>query len=695
MAYKTPGVYVEEITTLAPSVVAVETAIPAFIGYTETATDGAGGNLRFVPTRVKSLLEYQTFFGGDFVPTTYQVVVDVPAGNAVGAVSPRNAANTERRYRLFNCVRHYYANGGGPCYIVSVGSYADAPALGTAAPPAGLAGGLARVEPLDDPTLLVFPDGVSLSAADMGSLQVAALAQCEKLQDRFVIMDVCQGDQPISPTMNPIADFRQNVGTNSLKYGAAYYPWVRTIYEPEVHFRQLRLVNTATPPVPIPDTAPPPIPNNSIDGLTADPAINALVPAVRTADATVGTIVSAVVLTGMNPAGTLTLSRANFAQMSNHYTTLLDALRQLPGTATDADVRQRFTNLLLLPRALALALRTLETTAGLPPAVTLAITDLRGDTDLRATISGLVAYEKNAGVMTGVSATRAVGDVATDYASLNGSDWILPNANVGVIAASADVFTAPTLRATALNASTALRRFFDPLAAAVLSLFSASEFLANEAETQLFARHPVFGDILSQVARTMVLLPPSGAVAGVYAAVDRTRGVWKAPANVSLADVSGVAVKVNDQIQEDLNVTSTGKSVNVIRAFTGKGSLIWGARTLAGNDNEWRYVPVRRFFNMAEESIKKASEPFVFEPNDRGTWVRVRAMIENFLTVQWRQGALAGAVTQQAFFVKVGLGETMTAQDILEGRMIVEVGMAVVRPAEFIILRFAHKMQTS
>jgi phage tail sheath protein FI len=193
----------------------------------------------------------------------------------------------------------------------------------------------------------------------------------------------------------------------------------------------------------------------------------------------------------------------------------------------------------------------------------------------------------------------------------------------------------------------------------------------------------------------MVLLPPSGAVAGVYAAVDRTRGVWKAPANVSLADVSSVAVKVNDQIQEDLNVTSTGKSVNVIRAFAGKGLLIWGARTLAGNDNEWRYVPVRRFFNMAEESIKKASEPFVFEPNDRGTWVRVRAMIENFLTVQWRQGALAGAVTQQAFFVKVGLGETMTAQDILEGRMIVEVGMAVVRPAEFIVLRFAHKMQTS
>src|SRR5262245_30508289 len=683
MAYKTPGVYVEEITTLAPSVVAVETAIPAFIGYTERATDDGGNDLKLVPKRIKSLLEYRSFFGGDFVPATYQVVLDTAAGNAVGKVSPQNAAGAERRYRLFNCVRHYYANGGGPCYIVSVGSYADAPALGTAT--TGLLGGLTSVAPVDDPTLLVFPDSVSLSVTEMGSLQVAALAQCELLQDRFVIMDLCQGDQPASPTLDPIANFRQNVGTNSLKYGAAYYPWVRTIYTPDVHFRQLALVTPAAVP----------IPNTTIDSLTGNAVLDALVPAVRTADGTVGTIVSAVNLTGMTNPGALTLTRANFPQLTNQFTTLRDRLRQLSATAPDADVRQRFGNLLVLARAIALGLRTLDTAAGLPATLTLAIADLRADTDLRATISGLVAYEKNAGVMSAVSATRAVADVATDYASLNGSDWIKPNANVGAIAASADVFTGANLRETALNAGVALRKFFDPLAAAMLSLFSAADFLAGEAEKLLFAKHPVFGDILSQVIRTMVVLPPSGAVAGVYAAVDRTRGVWKAPANVSLADVSSVAVKVNDQMQADLNVTSTGKSVNAIRVFAGKGVLIWGARTLAGNDNEWRYVPVRRFFNMAEESIKKATEPFVFEPNDRGTWVRVRAMIENFLTVQWRQGALAGAVPAQAFFVKVGLGETMTAQDILEGRMIVEVGLAVVRPAEFIILRFAHKMQTS
>ena len=98
---------------------------------------------------------------------------------------------------------------------------------------------------------------------------------------------------------------------------------------------------------------------------------------------------------------------------------------------------------------------------------------------------------------------------------------------------------------------------------------------------------------------------------------------------------------------------------------------------------------------MVEESTKKASEPFVFEPNDANTWVKVRGMIENFLILQWRAGALAGAKAEHAFYVKVGLGQTMTAQDILEGRMIVEIGMAVVRPAEFIILRFSHKMQQS
>ena len=203
-----------------------------------------------------------------------------------------------------------------------------------------------------------------------------------------------------------------------------------------------------------------------------------------------------------------------------------------------------------------------------------------------------------------------------------------------------------------------------------------------------------YNTIKTEIGFMPLPLPPSSTMAGIYARVDSDRGVWKAPANVSLNYVVRPTIQISHEDQRDLNVdTVAGKSVNAIRSFTGKGTLVWGARTLAGNDNEWRYVSVRRFFNMAEESIKKATEQFVFEPNDKNTWVRVKAMINNFLTAQWRAGALAGPTPEKAFYVNIGLGETMTAVDILEGNMIVEIGMAVVRPAEFIILKFSHKMQ--
>jgi phage tail sheath protein FI len=217
-----------------------------------------------------------------------------------------------------------------------------------------------------------------------------------------------------------------------------------------------------------------------------------------------------------------------------------------------------------------------------------------------------------------------------------------------------------------------------------------------ELENELASAFPVYKSILTGINNTMTGMPPSGAVAGVYAMVDRTRGVWKTPANVSLNYVIEPVTTFRQTELDALNIdTTSGKSINAIRSFFGKGTLIYGGRTLAGNDNEWRYVSVRRFFNMVEESVKKATEQFVFEPNDANTWVKVQAMIENFLLVLWRQGAMQGAKPEHAFYVAVGLGKTMTALDILEGRMNIEIGMAVVRPAEFIILKFSHKMVES
>ncbi|WP_437322477.1 phage tail sheath family protein [Sorangium sp. So ce394] len=203
-----------------------------------------------------------------------------------------------------------------------------------------------------------------------------------------------------------------------------------------------------------------------------------------------------------------------------------------------------------------------------------------------------------------------------------------------------------------------------------------------------------YQQVKARLAAERVVLPPSAAVAGIYASVDRDRGVWKAPANVSVAAVIGPVLKITSEAQDALNVDPTaGKSINAVRAFTGKGTIVWGARTLAGNDNEWRYISVRRLFIMIEESARKATSFAVFEPNDMTTWLKVKGMIESFLYGLWERGALAGASPAAAYFVNVGLGKTMTNQDILEGRMIVEIGIAAVRPAEFLVLRFSHKMQ--
>ncbi|UKB82424.1 phage tail sheath family protein [Chryseobacterium sp. MEBOG06] len=222
--------------------------------------------------------------------------------------------------------------------------------------------------------------------------------------------------------------------------------------------------------------------------------------------------------------------------------------------------------------------------------------------------------------------------------------------------------------------------------------------LRNEDATYLSDLKKSDSDLYNRAKKLIeskrVVLAPSSAMAGVYAKVDSTAGVFKAPANVGLNYVVAPTVKISHEDQDKLNVDpAAGKSINAIRTFTGKGTLVWGARTLDGNSNEWKYVSVRRFFSMVEESVKKATERFVFEPNTANTWVRVQTMIENFLDQQWRDGALAGSKPEEAYYVSVGLNKTMSAQDILEGRMNIEIGMAAVRPAEFIVLRFSHKLQ--
>lgn len=211
----------------------------------------------------------------------------------------------------------------------------------------------------------------------------------------------------------------------------------------------------------------------------------------------------------------------------------------------------------------------------------------------------------------------------------------------------------------------------------------------------LIALSPQYNMLLNEQANSLNLLPPSAAMAGVYTTVDNNRGVWKAPANVSLNSVIAPAVNITHGEQEDLNVTPQGKSINAIRTFVGEGTLVWGARTLDGNSLDWRYINVRRTMIMLEESVKLATKAYVFEPNVANTWVTIKSMIRNFLTGIWKRGGLAGAVPDDAFAIFCGLGETMTPDDILEGIMRVTVLVAISRPAEFIEITFQQQMQKS
>ncbi|KVN28373.1 phage tail sheath family protein [Burkholderia ubonensis] len=182
------------------------------------------------------------------------------------------------------------------------------------------------------------------------------------------------------------------------------------------------------------------------------------------------------------------------------------------------------------------------------------------------------------------------------------------------------------------------------------------------------------------------LIPPSAAMAGVYCKVDLTRGVWKAPANITLQGGVWPQYAVTDDLQGQY---TKGSALNMIRVFNNGGTTVWGARTCEDSDS-WRYISVRRLFNSAERDIKAAMKSAVFEPNSQPTWELSRSAIVNYLYRLYRQGALVGATENEAYFVDVGKDVTMTMDEINQGKMIIKVGMAAVRPAEFIILQFTQ-----
>ena len=205
-----------------------------------------------------------------------------------------------------------------------------------------------------------------------------------------------------------------------------------------------------------------------------------------------------------------------------------------------------------------------------------------------------------------------------------------------------------------------------------------------------------YSTIINQVLAGANILPPSGAMAGVITNADNQVGPWQAPANISIVGASSLPISLSESQQMNLNIDAvSGKSINAIRFFNGIGVLVWGSRTLEGNSQDWKYIQVRRTMTFLEQSCKLACHPYVFQPNDKNTWEAVKSMISSFLTSVWKNGGLMGATPSEAFSVACGLGTTMTGDDVLNGLMTVVVRVALIRPAEFIVLTFQQQMPVS
>lgn len=635
--YQTPGVYVEEIPKLPPSVAQVATAIPAFIGYTEKAQEIAPGDLDGKPKKISSLVEFELFYGYGPAPDVTEINID-SNNNFI-------SATVSNKFFLYDSLRMYFANGGGDCFIVSIGNYQV-----TSMSDTDFTDGIKELEKEDDPTIILFPDAVALGDSEIAAVQQAALSQCGTLMDRVGLFDV-KLDDPNGVT------FRNNIGINNLSYGAVYSPWLKVALPKKIQYPDV--VNIKKAGV-----------NTTIDGLSTDPDVLALITEVEQAYADLENI-SNKTQSLAPPNGVMGDVFAGLESdlvSSNDNPNLIKVFEFIYSIGGLINEYLNGPDVLTLPDLL--------------NDVTYSITDLD---ELFALVRAL-ELEANGDLSISPDLDIAAMFPPATWPQVDGASVGTPL--LGGTAVLEDK------RIIALNY---LRTYFTEISKIYYSKFvDAAINYTKTKDDALALGFPVYQTILTGIGKSVTTMPPSGAIAGIYAMVDRTRGVWKAPANVSVSNVVGPNTIFSKSELDSLNVDPiAGKSVNAIRPFFGKGTLVFGARTLAGNNNEWRYISVRRFFNMVEESTKKATEQFVFEPNDANTWVKVQGMIDNFLNTLWRQGALQGAKPEHAYYVAVGLGKTMTALDILEGRMIVEIGMAVVRPAEFIILRFSHKLAES
>lgn len=222
----------------------------------------------------------------------------------------------------------------------------------------------------------------------------------------------------------------------------------------------------------------------------------------------------------------------------------------------------------------------------------------------------------------------------------------------------------------------------------------AEDYINNWDKFKINTGSDIYKKAQELIFKTISVTPPSGMMAGIYARTDHNEGVWKAPAG-SEANLMGIAEltqQLNDAQNQELNTPADGKSINCLRYFNGIGNVVWGSRTLNSNDNEYKYVPIRRLANMLENSIKAGLNNYLFEPNVEITWKSIEKELSKYLDNIYRLGGLTGSKASEAYQVSVGLNKTMTQSDIDNRMMKINVLIAPVHPAEFIIIKFEMEL---
>ncbi len=593
---KTPGVYVTEFASFPPSIVGVATAVPIFIGYTETAADPSSKKPLYLQAiSLSSMADYISYFGyafnakggialasatdkydfqakstvvaadGTTLTTTVNKYVVETSNTTIVTESGEVVRSVIPQFNLYAAMQLFFANGGGNCFVISVCNYWGeqnvTPKLGTdpvKVTKTHLLDGLEVSKVTKGGTMLVVPDACLLTTitdglyVDYQPVVVEMLKQSAELQDRVAIIDLPGALEPTNwnangmqaeanafyTAINPAADW--------FSYGAAYGPALESSLLSSGDVLYTNLLGT--------------------DGISL---------------------------------------------MNNLLTS--QALVLYPSIVDD----------------------TAKTTT---------------------------YSQKFQDVAARISAAFPVADAKS----------------VGAPAAIAGSFGSSSLL-VAMPSPTVTTPVEEP------AIQALDQYLNNAT--------PLLGQIEQILANQLNVVPPSGVMAGIWTRNDADRGVWNAPANVSLNEVIAPKVILTDEQQGDYNVPLNGNAIDILRAMVNRGTVVWGARTLDGNSLDYRYIQVRRTLNYIEQSIKTALQQFVFAANDGGTWATVTATISNFLTQFWQAGGLMGDKASDAFSVNCGVPTTMSGLDVLNGYMIVNVAVQLIHPAEFIELTFKQTMQ--